>query len=62
MLDTTCSGDCFNGAFLYGITHGYTPFEASKLASIAAGLQAKGIGAIKSVPYADDVFKLMKEG
>ena len=62
VLDTTCSGDCFNGAFLYGITHGYTPFEASKLASIAAGLQAKGIGAIKSVPYADDVFKLMKEG
>lgn len=60
VIDTTCSGDAFNGAFLYAITHGYTPFEATKLACIAAGLQAKGIGAVKSVPYADDVFKIFK--
>lgn len=62
VIDTTCSGDAFNGAFLYGITHGYSPQEASKLASIVAGLQAKGIGAVKSVPYADEVFGIMEKG
>ena len=62
VVDTTCSGDAFNGAFLYGITHGYTPIEAAKLACMTAGLQAKGIGAVKSVPYADEVFKLLKKG
>ena len=62
VIDTTCSGDAFNGAFLYGITHGYSPPEASKLASIVAGLQAKGIGAVKSVPYADKVFGIMEKG
>ena len=62
VIDTTCSGDCYNGAFLYGMTHGYTPFEASNLASITAGLQAKGIGAVKSVPYAEDVFSILRDG
>ena len=32
-LDTTGAGDVFNGAFLYGITNGYTPFEALRLAN-----------------------------
>ena len=62
IVDTTCSGDAFNGAFMYGLTHGYTPMEASKLASVVAGLQAKGIGAIKSVPYAREVFQIFKKG
>ncbi len=62
VVDTTCSGDAFNGAFLYGITHGYNPVEASGLASVVAGLQAKGIGAVKSVPYSDDVFSIIKKG
>ena len=58
--DTTCSGDVFNGAFLHGITHGCSAIEATKLASIAAGLQAQGIGAIKSIPYHDDVYSVFK--
>lgn len=62
VLDTTCSGDAFNGAFMYALTHGYTPVEASKLACIAAGLQAKGIGAVKSVPNGDEVFSILKKG
>lgn len=62
VVDTTCSGDAFNGAFMYGITHGYSPVKAAKLASVVAGLQAKGIGAVKSVPYADEVFAIMKKG
>ena len=62
VVDTTCSGDAFNGAFMYGVTHGYTPVEATKLACVVAGLQAKGIGAVKSVPYADDVFSIVGKG
>ena len=58
--DTTCSGDVFNGGFLHGITHGCNAIEATKLASIVAGLQAKGIGAIKSIPYHDEVYSVFK--
>lgn len=61
-VDTTSSGDAFNGAFLHAITHSYTAIEAAKVASIAAGLQAQGIGAIKSTPYYDDVFKIYNSG
>ncbi len=62
IVDTTCSGDAFNGGFLHAITHGLTPFEASKFASIVAGLQAKGIGAIKSIPYKDEVYNIFEKG
>lgn len=59
-IDTTCSGDAFNGGFLHALTHGFTPFEAVKFASIVAGLQAKGIGAIKSIPYKDEVYSIYR--
>lgn len=59
-LDTTCSGDAFNGGFMYALTHGFTEFEATKFASIVAGLQAKGIGAIKSIPYKDEVYSIYR--
>lgn len=49
-VDSTGSGDAFNGAFLYGIVQGYTPFEALRLAIIVAYYQVQGIGAIKSIP------------
>lgn len=59
-IDTTCSGDAFNGGFLHAITHGFTPFEATKFASIVAGLQAKGIGAIKSIPNKEEVYAIYR--
>lgn len=59
-VDTTCSGDAFNGGFLHALTHGFTHFEAVKFASIVAGLQAKGIGAIKSIPYKDEVYSIYR--
>ena len=58
VVDTTSSGDAFNGAFLHSIAHSHTPIEAAKIASIDAGLQAQGIGAIKSIPYYDEVYKI----
>ena len=60
VCDTTCSGDAFNGGFLHAITHGCSPFEAAKLASIVAGLQAKAVGAIKSIPFRDEVYPLFE--
>lgn len=59
-VDTTSSGDAFNGAFLHGIANSYNSTQAGKIASIDAGLQAQGIGAIKSVPYYDDVYNIYK--
>ena len=61
VVDTTSSGDAFNGAFLHAIANSYTPIEAANIASIDAGRQAQGIGAIKSVPYFDEVYKIYKE-
>lgn len=61
IVDTTCSGDAFNGGYLHAITHGYNPMEAVKFASVIAGLQAKGIGAIKSIPYKDEVERIFNE-
>lgn len=55
VVDTTCSGDVFNGGFLHAYTHGCSPFEAAKYASIVAGLQAKVVGAIKPIPYKEEV-------
>ena len=62
VVDTTCSGDAFNGGFLHAITHGCAPFEATKMASIVAGLQAGQIGAIKPIPYKDEVSAIYNRG
>ena len=61
-VDTTCSGDAFNGGFMHAITHGCNHVEAVKLAGIVAGLQAQEIGAIKSVPYKDEVYSILRGG
>lgn len=55
-IDTTCSGDAFNGGFLHAIASGYTPFEATKLGSVVAGLQSQEIGAIKAIPTKKEVY------
>ncbi len=62
VVDTTSSGDAFNGAFLHAISNNFNSIEAGKIASIAAGLQAQGIGAVKSVPQYDEVFKIYNNG
>lgn len=57
IVDTTCSGDAFNGGFLHAISSGFSPFEAAKLASVVSGLQSMKIGAIKSIPLKEEVYK-----
>lgn len=58
VVDTTSTGDTFNGAYLHAITKSYTPVEAAQIAAITAGLQAQGIGAVKSIPHYDEVYKI----
>lgn len=61
IVDTTCSGDVFNGAFINALIKGSTPFEATKIASVVSGLQAQNVGAIKSIPTKEEVIKKLKE-
>lgn len=61
IVDATSTGDAFNGAFLYAIAQGLSPFEASRIALATGSLQALNVGAIKSIPYHDEVFKKLKE-
>ena len=56
-IDTTASGDVFNGGFLYAITNGYSPNEATKFASVVSGLQTQNYGAIQAIPYLNAVLE-----
>lgn len=56
-IDTTASGDVFNGGFLYALTNGYAPAEASKFASVVSGLQTQNYGAIQAIPYKETVLE-----
>ena len=56
-IDVTASGDVFNGGFLYAITNGYTPGEATKFAAVVSGLQTQNYGAIQAIPYKQTVLE-----
>lgn len=60
IVDATSSGDAFNGAFLYAISQGMSNIEAAKIAIITGSLQAQNVGAIKSIPYHNEVFECLK--
>ena len=59
-VDDTGAGDAFNGGVLHGIASGMSPFKAVALGSIVAGLQIKNVGAIKSIPSREEVYKTFK--
>ncbi len=56
-IDTTASGDVFNGGFLYAITKGFSPIDAAKFAAVVSGLQTQNYGAIQSIPYKETVME-----
>ena len=58
-IDTTASGDVFNGAFLHSLINGYTPSDAAKFASVVSGLQTQNYGAIQSIPYKEAVMEMI---
>ena len=60
VVNDTGAGDAFNGGVLHGIVSGMSPFKAATLGSIVAGLQVKNVGAIKSIPTKEDVYRILK--
>ena len=60
VIDDTGAGDAFNGGVLHALASGMSANKAAFLGSIVAGLQIKGVGAIKSTPYHDEVYKIFK--
>ena len=58
-IDVTASGDVFNGGFLYALTNGYTPTDASKFAAVVSGLQTQNYGAIQAIPYKEAVMEIV---
>lgn len=58
-IDVTASGDVFNGGFLYALTNGYTPADASKFAAVVSGLQTQNYGAIQAIPYKEAVLEIV---
>lgn len=49
-IDTNGAGDMFAGAFLYGITHGHTFYEAGNIASLAAAKVVSQFGPRLAAP------------
>ncbi len=60
VVNNTGAGDAFNGGVLHGIVSGMSPFKAANLGSVVAGLQIKNVGAIKSIPTKEEVYKIFK--
>ena len=56
-IDTTASGDVFNGGFLHALLNGYAPADAAKFAAVVSGLQTQNYGAIQSIPYKETVLE-----
>lgn len=60
-IDITASGDVFNGGFLYALTNGHTPVEATKFAAVVSGLQTQNYGAIQAIPYKNAVLENLQQ-
>jgi len=55
ITDTTGCGDCYHGAFLFGLSRGWGLDEAARLASAAAALNAQSLGGRRGLPTLAEV-------
>ena len=58
-VDTTAAGDTFTGYFIAGLIQGKTIEETMKMSAIAAGIAVSRPGAAPSIPYMEEVEKLL---
>jgi 2-dehydro-3-deoxygluconokinase len=58
-VDATGAGDTFGGAFIARLTAGDSLEEAGRYACAAAALSTEGFGAVKPIPHADLVYKIL---
>ncbi len=59
-VDTTAAGDCFNGAFVTGLSEGMGIQDAVQFANIAASIAVERKGAQSSLPGREEVNSLWK--
>jgi ribokinase len=59
VVDTTGAGDAFNGGFAAALARGETPEAAARFGSAVAGISVTRPGTAPSMPYLDEVTKLL---
>ena len=61
-VDTTGAGDVFRGGFIYGYLQGWSTARTLRFANAAAALSCTRFGAMASVPFRDEVERLLQLG
>jgi 2-dehydro-3-deoxygluconokinase len=60
-VDTTGSGDAFDGAWIKGIDMGWEIEKVASFSNAVGALTATGLGAVAPIPRYDEAVKLIKE-
>ncbi len=60
-VDTTGAGDVFHGAFVYGLTKGWSLAEVVRFSAAAAALKCRKIGGRVGIPKHDEVRALLEK-
>lgn len=55
VVDTVAAGDCFNGAFVFALDHGYSEEDAMKFANYASAIAVTRRGAQESLPAREEL-------
>lgn len=58
-VDTTAAGDTFTGYFIAGVLQGKTVEETLRMCAVASGIAVSRKGATPSIPYLEEVEKML---
>lgn len=61
-IDTTGAGDIFHGAFVYGLSNGFSIEKNIEFASACASLSVEKLGGRNSIPEISEVLERIKRG
>lgn len=61
-IDTTGAGDIFHGAFVYGLSKGFTLEKNIEFSSACASLSVEKLGGRNSIPEIEEVLERIKRG
>jgi sugar/nucleoside kinase (ribokinase family) len=62
VVDTTGAGDCFHGAFIFGLLQGWDVEKTSKFSSAVSAIKCTRLGGRAALPDLKTVEKFMKTG
>ena len=60
-VDTTGCGDCYHGAFIYGMCNEMSLFDTIKFAAAAAALNTRELGGRSALPSLEEVNLLIEK-